>query len=133
MRILSALRRAAFLAYIMGVGAPVAMSGQAQALEPASPSILAGDLLYVSGQGAQDAQGRVPREPAAQIRQCLSKVKTIMEAAGLTMEHVVYVQVYLTEYTKVKANTSQHKAMSYEGMGETEKQRRRSRRRWKRD
>jgi 2-iminobutanoate/2-iminopropanoate deaminase len=84
---------------MMSVGAHMAMSGQAQALEPASPSILAGDLLYVSGQGAQDALGRVPREPAAQIRQCLSKVKGIVEAAGLTLEHVVYVQVYLTDYT----------------------------------
>jgi 2-iminobutanoate/2-iminopropanoate deaminase len=75
------------------------MSGQAPRLEPARPSILAGDLLYISGQDAQDAQGRVPREPAAQIRQCLSKVKTIVEAAGLSLEHVVYVQVYLTDYT----------------------------------
>ncbi len=57
MRNLSALRGAACLAYIMGVGAQLAMSGQAQAQEPASPGILAGDLLYVSGQGAQDAQG----------------------------------------------------------------------------
>jgi 2-iminobutanoate/2-iminopropanoate deaminase len=83
----------------MGVGAQLALWGQAQARQPASPSVLAGDLLYVSGQGAQDAQDRVPREPVAQIRQCLSKVKTIVEAAGLTMEHVVYVQVYLTDYT----------------------------------
>jgi len=100
MRILSALRRAAFLTCIMGVAAQLALWGQAQARQPAaSPSVLAGDLLYVSGQGAQDAQGLVPREPVAQIRQCLSKVKTIVEAAGLTMEHVVYVQVYLTDYT----------------------------------
>jgi 2-iminobutanoate/2-iminopropanoate deaminase len=61
--------------------------------------MFAGDLLYVSGQGAQDTQGQVPREPAAQIRQCLSKVKGIVEAAGLTMEHVIYVQVYLTDYS----------------------------------
>ena len=84
---------------MMGLVAQQAISAEAQAPEPASPSILAGDLLYVSGQGAQDAQGQVPREPAAQIRQCLSKVKTIVEAAGLTMEHVVYVQVYLTDYS----------------------------------
>jgi enamine deaminase RidA (YjgF/YER057c/UK114 family) len=95
---LAVLRVAACLAYIMGVGARLAMSGQAQAQEPASPGILAGDLLYVSGQGAQDAQGRVPREPVAQIRQRFSKVRTIVEAAGLTTEHVVYVQVYLTDY-----------------------------------
>jgi 2-iminobutanoate/2-iminopropanoate deaminase len=83
----------------MGLGAQLATRGQAQTQEPASPSVFAGDLLYVSGQGAQDAQGQVPREPVVQIRQCLSKVKTIVEAAGLTMEHVVYVQVYLTEYS----------------------------------
>jgi len=99
MQVLSALRRAALLACITGVGAQLATSGQGQAQEPASPSILSGDLLYVSGQGAQDAQGQVPREPAAQIRQCLSKVKSIVEAAGLTMQHVVYVQVYLTDYS----------------------------------
>lgn len=74
----------------MGLSAHLVLSGQAQAREPASPSILAGNLLYVSGQGAQDAQGRVPPEPVAQIRQCLSKVKTIVEAAGLSMDHVVY-------------------------------------------
>ena len=95
---LAALRVASCLAYIMGVGAQLAISGQAQAQEPASPGILAGDLLYVSAQGAQDAQGRVPREPVAQIRQRLSKVRTIGQAAGLTMEHVVNVQVYLTDY-----------------------------------
>ena len=98
MRIPSTLTRAAFLACIMGVGAQLALWGQAQARQPASPSVLAGDLLYVSGQGAQDAQGRVPREPVAQIRQRFSKVRTIVEAAGLTTEHVVYVQVYLTDY-----------------------------------
>jgi enamine deaminase RidA (YjgF/YER057c/UK114 family) len=52
MRILSALRRAAFLACITGVGAQLAMWGQAQAREPASPSVLTGNLLDVSGQGA---------------------------------------------------------------------------------
>jgi enamine deaminase RidA (YjgF/YER057c/UK114 family) len=86
------------LANIMGVGAQLTMSGQAQARGPASPGILAGDLRDVSGQSVQDAQGRVPREPVAQIRQCLSKVRTMVVAAELTMEHVVYVHVYLTDY-----------------------------------
>ncbi|MGD1100944.1 MAG: RidA family protein, partial [Terriglobia bacterium] len=51
-----------------------------------------------AGQGAENAEGRIPKEPDAQIRQCLANVKKVVEAAGLTMEHVVYVQVYLTDY-----------------------------------
>ncbi|MEO7144759.1 MAG: RidA family protein [Bryobacteraceae bacterium] len=65
---------------------------------PYSPGIFADEFLYVAGQGAEDGQGRLPTGEDAQIRQCLSNVKTVIDAAGLTMEHVVYVQVYLTNY-----------------------------------
>jgi 2-iminobutanoate/2-iminopropanoate deaminase len=63
-----------------------------------TPGILSNNFLYVSGQGAEDAQGSLPKEEEAQIRQCLANVKTVVLAAGLTMENVVYVQVYLTHY-----------------------------------
>ena len=62
---------------------------------PYSPGILAGDFLYVSGQGARDRDGQLPSAIEAQVRQTLDNVKGIVEAAGLTMEHVVYSQVYL--------------------------------------
>jgi reactive intermediate/imine deaminase len=62
---------------------------------PYSPGILAGDFLYVSGQGARHADGQLPGSFEEQATQCLENVKTIVEAAGLTMEHVVYTQVYL--------------------------------------
>src|SRR5262245_7204336 len=62
---------------------------------PYSPGIMAGDFLYVSGQGARDRDGRLPDAVEAQVRQTLENVKTIVEAAGLTMAHVVYSQVYL--------------------------------------
>lgn len=65
---------------------------------PYSPGIFAGEFLYVAGQGAEDAQGKLPQDEDGQIRQCLSNVKTVIDAAGLTMENVVYVQVYLTRY-----------------------------------
>ena len=64
---------------------------------PYSPGILTQDFLYVSGQGAKDAQGRIPPDLEGQLQQCFENVKTIVEAAGLTMEHVVYTQVYLTD------------------------------------
>ncbi len=64
---------------------------------PYSPGILAGDYLYVSGQGVRDKQNRVPETYEQKVRQCLDNVKEIVEAAGLTMEHVVYSQVYLED------------------------------------
>jgi len=64
---------------------------------PYSPGILAGDFLYVSGQGGRDADGKLPGTIEGQVRQTLQNVKAIVEAAGLTMEHVVYCQVYLAD------------------------------------
>src|SRR5262245_56819008 len=61
---------------------------------PYSPGIMAGDFLYVSGQGARDRDGRLPESVDAQVKQTFENVKTIVEAAGLTMAHVVYSQVY---------------------------------------
>jgi reactive intermediate/imine deaminase len=64
---------------------------------PYSPGILAGDFLYISGQGGRDADGTLPGTIEGQVRQTLQNVKAIVEAAGLTMEHVVYSQVFLTD------------------------------------
>lgn len=64
---------------------------------PYSPGVMAGDYLYVSGQGAKGADGTMPGTFEAQTRQCLENVKAVVEAAGLTMEHVVYTQVYLED------------------------------------
>src|SRR5688572_6617109 len=64
---------------------------------PYSPGILTGDYLYVSGQGAAKPDGTFPTTAADQVRQCLNNVRLIVEGAGLTMEHIVYAQVYLKD------------------------------------
>ncbi|MCA1584663.1 MAG: RidA family protein [Acidobacteria bacterium] len=64
---------------------------------PYSPGMLVGDFLYVSGQGGRDREGTLPATIEGETRQTLANVKAIVEAAGLTMEHVVYCQVYLTD------------------------------------
>jgi reactive intermediate/imine deaminase len=64
---------------------------------PYSPGILAGDFLYVSGQGAKNAEGQISSDPEAQLKQMFENVKAIVEGGGLTMEHVVYTQVYLLD------------------------------------
>ena len=64
---------------------------------PYSPGIFAGEFLYVSGQGAKKPDGSIAAKVDDQLRDTFANVKTIVEAGGLTMEHVVFAQVYLTD------------------------------------
>jgi reactive intermediate/imine deaminase len=70
---------------------------------PYSPGILTSEFLYVSGQGGRTPDGRLPATFAEQARACLQNVKTIVEAANLTMEHVVYTQLYLQDISNYDA------------------------------
>ena len=70
---------------------------------PYSPGMLAGDFLYVSGQGGHDAAGTLPGSIEGQTRQALLNVKQIVEAAGLTLAHVVYSHVYLDDMAHYEA------------------------------
>jgi enamine deaminase RidA (YjgF/YER057c/UK114 family) len=62
-----------------------------------SPGVLADGYLYVSGQGPHRPDGSLPSDTAGQIRQALDNVKAVVEAAGLTLDHVVYLQIYLED------------------------------------
>ncbi len=64
---------------------------------PYSPGVMAGDYLYVSGQGAAKPDGSFPETAEQQTEQCLNNVKAIVEGAGLTMGHVVYAHLYLKD------------------------------------
>jgi reactive intermediate/imine deaminase len=65
-----------------------------------SPGVDAGDYLYISGQGPHRPDGSSPATFDAEVRQALDNVKAVVESAGLTMEHVVYTQVYLKDISK---------------------------------
>ena len=67
-----------------------------------SPGVDAGDYLYVSGQGPRRPDGSLPPTFEAQVRQALDNVKSVVQTAGLTMEHVVYTQVYLEDISKYR-------------------------------
>jgi 2-iminobutanoate/2-iminopropanoate deaminase len=68
---------------------------------PYSPGVFAGDYLYVSGQGAALPGGGFPTTTEEQTAQTLRNVKGIVEAAGLTMEHIVYAHLFLKEPGKL--------------------------------
>ncbi len=64
---------------------------------PYSSAILAGDTLYVSGQGSRDAEGNQPQGFEAQVRQTLENVREILQGGGFDFENVVWMNVYLTD------------------------------------
>ena len=77
---------------------PVEVPQRGQPLSsPRSAAVDAGDYVYLSGQGAQRADHSMPDKFEEQASQALENIKTIVEAAGLNMEHIVYVQVYLED------------------------------------
>jgi len=78
----------------------VPKSASSQPTRYYTPAIDAGDYVYISGQGPRTPEGTLPPTFSAQVRQCLDNVKALVEAAGLTMENVVYTQVYLEDVAK---------------------------------
>jgi len=66
----------------------------------APSNVDAGDYIYISAQGPHGADGALPATFAAQARQALNNLKSVVETAGLTMDHVVYTTVYLTDVSQ---------------------------------
>ncbi|HVO09494.1 MAG TPA: RidA family protein [Vicinamibacteria bacterium] len=62
-----------------------------------SQGILVDGTLYVSGQGGEDASGRIPSEFEAEVKQALDNIGVVLKEAGMTPADVVSVQVYLTD------------------------------------
>jgi reactive intermediate/imine deaminase len=78
--------------------APAQVSAHANRFS--SPGVDAGDYVYISGQGPRRPDGSLPTTFSEQVQQALDNVKAIVEAAGLTMDHLVYTQVYLEDISK---------------------------------
>jgi len=64
-----------------------------------SPGLIAGDFVFVSGQGPLDpATGKIAGETIEeQTERVLENVKAILEAAGASMSDVVKVAVHLSD------------------------------------
>lgn len=78
---------------------PVSTPDAPAAIGPYSQAIRSGNLLFISGQTSVDpATGTiVPGGPASEAEQCLKNLRAILKAAGMDMQHVVKVTVFLTD------------------------------------
>jgi aminoacrylate peracid reductase len=79
-----------------GSGVPIA---------PYSPGAMADGVLYVSGTLAFDANNNVAHvgDAGAQTRQVLETIKSVVEAAGGTMDDVVFNHVFLKDWADYAA------------------------------
>jgi 2-iminobutanoate/2-iminopropanoate deaminase len=65
---------------------------------PFSPALKFGELLFVSGQGPIDKNGKViPGDIRAQTKATLDNFKRIIEASGSNMDCVLQTTVYLKD------------------------------------
>ncbi|HJZ42736.1 MAG TPA: Rid family detoxifying hydrolase, partial [Hyphomicrobiaceae bacterium] len=85
---------------------------KAKAIGPYSTAVEAGDFVFVSGQIAlNSATGKlVEGDTAAQAKQSLENLKTILEAAGLTFADVVKTTIFLTSMGDFAAVNEVYKA-----------------------
>jgi 2-iminobutanoate/2-iminopropanoate deaminase len=78
--------------------------------EAASPAILTRDRLFVSAMLGVDSNGKVPAEPAAQVDLALDHLKAVVEAAGLDLRNIVFVNPYLTAQIPMKTMNERYAA-----------------------
>ena len=65
---------------------------------PFSPALKFGELLFVSGQGPIDKNGKVvPGDVTIQTKATLENFRRIVEAAGSSMNNVLQTTVYLRD------------------------------------
>jgi 2-iminobutanoate/2-iminopropanoate deaminase len=71
---------------------------------PYSPAMVAGDLVFVSGQAGRDpSTGIVPPDVESQTRQALRNIAAILESAGSSLAHVIRCGVFLVDIKEFQA------------------------------
>ena len=63
---------------------------------PFSEGILAGNTLYVSGQGPQNPDCSLPATFEGQVRQTLRNVRAVLQSAGMDYDNIAWMNVYVT-------------------------------------
>ena len=68
---------------------------------PYSHAVVANGFVFISGQGPINPEtGTMPDAFVDQVRQTLENVRTILEAAGSSLDDVVKVNAYVTDLTR---------------------------------
>lgn len=84
---------------------PVLPEGAAPPLAPYSPGVKAGNAVYVSGTGPNDAQGNVAGvgDVRAQTEKVIEAIASVLSAAGGSLGDVVMNHIFITDYANYAA------------------------------
>lgn len=72
-------------------------------LPPFSGAVQIGDTLYLSGAIGIDANQKVPDTAEAEARAVLTSIQVTLEKAGMTMDDLVFVQVFCSDVSHYAA------------------------------
>jgi 2-iminobutanoate/2-iminopropanoate deaminase len=70
---------------------------------PFSGAVLVGDTLYLSGSIGLEDGGKVPDDAGEEARLVMNTIKAGVEAAGMTMDDIVSVQVFCSDVEHYQA------------------------------
>lgn len=79
-----------------------ARSASDEGVPPFSGAVRVGDTLYLSGSLGLE-NGEVPEDPADEARNVMNAIKRNVEAAGMTMDDIVSVQIFCSDVSHYQA------------------------------
>jgi len=70
---------------------------------PFSDAVKIGNTLYLSGAIGLDENGKVPKKASDEARLVLNNIKGNLEAAGMTMDDLVSIQIFCSDVSNYQA------------------------------
>ena len=91
--------------------APQFLTTNPQSTAPFSPAVRVGNMLYLAGQLGTDHGKLVAGGIGPETKQALTNIKTVVEANGSDMEHVVKCTVFLADMKEWPAMNDVYRTM----------------------
>jgi reactive intermediate/imine deaminase len=90
---------------------PQVLTTNPQSTAPFSPAVKVGNMLYLAGQLGTDHGKLVAGGIGPETKQALTNIKTVVEANGSDMEHVVKCTVFLADMKEWPAMNDVYRTM----------------------
>ena len=100
-----------FVPAIAVAQAPVFLNTNPQSTAPFSAAVRVGNMLYLAGQLGTDKGKLVDGGIGPETKQALTNIKTVLEANGSDMEHVVKCTVFLADMKEWPAMNDVYRTM----------------------
>jgi 2-iminobutanoate/2-iminopropanoate deaminase len=111
MRRFIALSAMAFAPAVVAAQAPQFLNTNPQSTAPFSSAVKVGSMLYLAGQLGTDKGKLVEGGIGPETKQALTNIKTVLEANGSDMEHVVKCTVFLADMKEWPAMNDVYRTM----------------------